>query len=74
MYYGEMDPQYDTPYRRAEVRTRANTLLRRNFWLRQQHGRESSISHARHMKALCEPVSSGTDVLISMPYLPLTDV
>ena len=58
-YYGEPDTKFDTAYTKAEQRTCANTLLHRDYWVRQQHGLDSSISHARHMRPFCETVSSG---------------
>jgi hypothetical protein len=66
-YYGEVDTQYDTVHRKAHVRTQANTLLHRDFWRRQENGRDSSILHARHQRPFCEPVSSGKRV---DQYLP----
>ncbi|KAI9147648.1 hypothetical protein HJFPF1_12678 [Paramyrothecium foliicola] len=58
-YYDEESPQYDTAYRKAEPPSCATMLLRRDFWLGQEHGRGSPIIHTRHMRPLCEPVSSG---------------
>jgi hypothetical protein len=61
-YYDEENPQYDTAYRKADPPSCATMLLRRDFWLGQEHGRGSSIIHTRHMRPLCEPVSSGMDL------------
>lgn len=58
-YYGEQGTQYDTEYRKVKNRTEANTLLQRNFWLGQEQGRGSNLTHSRHLRPLCEPVSSG---------------
>ncbi|CAM1509028.1 Fc.00g027670.m01.CDS01 [Cosmosporella sp. VM-42] len=57
-YYDESDPQYDTSYSRSREKTRANRLLHRDFWRGQEHGQGSPIIHARHLRPLCEPVSS----------------
>lgn len=34
-------------------------VLRRQFWKGQQHGGESAEVHARHLRPMCETVSSG---------------
>lgn len=44
-------------------------LLRPQFWRGQQHGARSGVVHARHMRPLCERVSSGEHLLNST--LPL---
>src|SRR5688572_225566 len=62
-YYGEQHTQYDDEYRRVKKRTQANTLLQRNVWLGQVQGRGSLSTQSRHLRPLCEPVSSAiTDV------------
>ncbi|KFA54065.1 hypothetical protein S40293_05549 [Stachybotrys chartarum IBT 40293] len=76
-YYDEENPQYDTRYRKNQTHTPASMLLRRDFWRGQEQGRGSPIIHTRHLRPLCEPVSSDPDkvesrprnIVLFMPYL-----
>lgn len=40
-------------------KTGAQMLLRPQFWEGQQHGGKSAEIHARHLRPLCEMISSG---------------
>jgi hypothetical protein len=74
-YYGETAPEYETRHRKAKQKTSATMLLRRDFWLGQEQGFDSSTPHARHLRPLCEFVSSDPTKVESMPrnivlYMP----
>lgn len=58
-YYGETNLQTAYGQRSTGESTYASTLLRRDFWFGQEHGRGSPVTHSRHMRPLCELVSSG---------------
>ncbi len=58
-YYDEDQPDLRNTYREPPVRTRSHMLLRPQFWRGQQNGARSGVVHARHMRPLCERVSSG---------------
>ena len=60
-YFGEKDLDYDKIFRAPtkENRTEAYMLLRPQYWKGQQHGGKSAEIHARHLRPLCETVSSG---------------
>ncbi|KAK0383951.1 hypothetical protein NLU13_8041 [Sarocladium strictum] len=76
-YYGEHNTQFDDEYRMVQNRTQANTLLKRNVWVGQVQGRGSPSTQSRHLRPLCEPVSSSvtdgdaqpTNLVLFMPYL-----
>ena len=59
-YYGERDFDYDTIDREPsqDKRTRAYMLLRPQFWKGQEYGSRSAIVHARHMRPICEIIST----------------
>ncbi|KAL2128341.1 hypothetical protein VTI74DRAFT_9302 [Chaetomium olivicolor] len=77
-YYGEKKrPDLGNNYRGSATRSHAKLLLRPEFWRGQQHGSRSGMVHARHMRTLCERVSSDPDeiednpknIVLFMPYL-----
>ncbi|KAK3906126.1 hypothetical protein C8A05DRAFT_12118 [Staphylotrichum tortipilum] len=76
-YYDEERPDLRNTYREPPVKTRSHMLLRPQFWRGQQNGARSGVVHARHMRPLCERVSSEVDeiednpknLVLFMPYL-----
>jgi len=78
-YFGEDRPDYDGIHRELQgsQKTQTYMLLRPQFWRGQQHGGRSAPPHARHMRSLCEIVSSNPNtvdrypknVVLFMPYL-----
>ncbi|KAK3312035.1 hypothetical protein B0H66DRAFT_101740 [Apodospora peruviana] len=69
-YYGEKDLDYERIHREptAENRTRAYMLLRPQFWRGQEYGSRSAIVHARHMRPICEIVSTSL-LILSLFYV-----
>ncbi|RYP04849.1 hypothetical protein DL765_010029 [Monosporascus sp. GIB2] len=59
-YYDEKDVQFNNgqPNAIPIARTQANTVLRHELWKGQQHLGNTSFIHARHLRPLCELVSS----------------
>lgn len=59
-YYGEEDLDYHKIERdpTAVNRTKAYMLLRPQFWRGQEYGSRAAIIHARHMRPICETVST----------------
>ncbi|CAP61248.1 uncharacterized protein PODANS_3_11520 [Podospora anserina S mat+] len=59
------------------MHTHTQMLLRPQFWRGQQHGARSGVVHARHMRPLCERISSEVteiednpkNIVLFMPYL-----
>ncbi|KAJ9148654.1 Ankyrin repeat protein [Pleurostoma richardsiae] len=77
-YFGDEPPRFDGLPRNGSEKTRAYMLLRSEFWRGQQHGlSNNNIVHARHLRPLCETVSSDIDkvedtpnnIVLFMPYL-----
>ncbi|KAK4186519.1 hypothetical protein QBC35DRAFT_554014 [Podospora australis] len=76
-YYDEEHQDLGHSYRDSPVRTHTQMLLRPQFWRGQQHGARSGVVHARHMRPLCERVSSEVNeiednpknIVLFMPYL-----
>ncbi|KAM7205840.1 hypothetical protein V8F33_000670 [Rhypophila sp. PSN 637] len=68
-YYDEEDLNYDAIDREPtpDRRTKAYMLLRPQFWKGQEYGSRSAIIHARHMRPICEIVSTNTKRLDSTP-------
>ncbi|RYP89234.1 hypothetical protein DL769_000139 [Monosporascus sp. CRB-8-3] len=60
-YYNEKDVQFNNgqPNAIPITPTRANTVLCHELWKGQQHLGNTSFIHARHLRPLCELVSSG---------------
>ncbi|KAK3386840.1 hypothetical protein B0H63DRAFT_411967 [Podospora didyma] len=73
-YYDEPDLDYDGIFREPSPaeRTRAYMVLRPQYWKGQQHGGRSSIVHARHLRPICEVISSEKTILRSdlSPIIP----
>ncbi|KAK4197015.1 hypothetical protein QBC40DRAFT_286353 [Triangularia verruculosa] len=78
-YFGEGDLNIDisNASRDRSVKTHTQMLLRPQFWRGQQHGARSGVVHARHMRPLCERISSEVNeiednpknIVLFMPYL-----
>ncbi|KAF3811907.1 hypothetical protein GCG54_00003656 [Colletotrichum gloeosporioides] len=76
-YFGDRKPDHGRIYRAPPVKTRSHMILRPEYWRGQQHGGRRSMVHARHMRAICERVSSEIwdsednpgNVVLFMPYL-----
>ncbi|KUI59980.1 hypothetical protein VP1G_07196 [Cytospora mali] len=75
-YFDEDDVNYDQEPTEGN-RTHAYMMLRRQYWKGQQNGGKSSEVHARHLRPLCETVSSDPEhveasprnMVLFMPYL-----
>ncbi|KAL2284203.1 hypothetical protein FJTKL_09172 [Diaporthe vaccinii] len=78
-YFAEEDLKYDGLFREVseKERTKTSAILRPQFWKGQQHGGRSASVHARHLRPLCETVSSDPthveaaprNMVLFMPYL-----
>ncbi|KAK4167456.1 hypothetical protein QBC43DRAFT_142137 [Cladorrhinum sp. PSN259] len=76
-YYDEDQPDLSNTTRDPPVKTHTQMLLRPQFWRGQQHGARSGVIHARHMRPLCERISSEVNeieynpknIVLFMPYL-----
>ncbi|KAK3990762.1 hypothetical protein QBC44DRAFT_324721 [Cladorrhinum sp. PSN332] len=76
-YYDEPQPNLSNTTRDPPVKTHTQMLLRPQFWRGQQHGARSGVVHARHMRPLCERISSEVNeieyspknIVLFMPYL-----
>ncbi|KAK0667680.1 hypothetical protein QBC41DRAFT_323498 [Cercophora samala] len=78
-YYGEghLNIDLSNAPRDRSIMTHTQMLLRPQFWRGQQHGARSGVVHARHMRPLCERISSEvneiednpTNIVLFMPYL-----
>lgn len=78
-YFGEKDLAYDGIFQdpSEKNRTEAYMVLRPDFWTGQQHGGRSSQVHARHLRPMCETVSSDPkrvqasprNIVLFMPYM-----
>ena len=54
-----IDGETEAAEAKKAAEAKAGMLLRSEFWTGQQHGGRSGIAHARHMRPMCEIVSSG---------------
>ncbi|KAK4159854.1 hypothetical protein QBC43DRAFT_373536 [Cladorrhinum sp. PSN259] len=76
-YYDEEQPDLSNSISDPPVKTHTQMLLRPQLWRGQQQGARSGVVHARHMRPLCERISSETDeiehnpknIVLFMPYL-----
>ncbi|KZL69939.1 ankyrin repeat protein [Colletotrichum tofieldiae] len=76
-YFNEESPKYDGIYRNPQVKTHNHMLLRPEYWRGQQHGGRRTLVHARHMRAICERISSNIwesednpdNLVLFMPFL-----
>ncbi|KAK3370744.1 hypothetical protein B0T24DRAFT_299103 [Lasiosphaeria ovina] len=76
-YYGEKRPDLGSSHREPPVKTQTRMLLRPQFWRGQQNGARSGVVHARHMRPLCERISSEINeiednpknIVLFMPYM-----
>ncbi|KAK2049929.1 hypothetical protein LZ31DRAFT_581266 [Colletotrichum somersetense] len=51
------------------MKTHSQMVLRPEYWRGQQHGGRRTLVHARHMRAICERISSSKLESFSMPFL-----
>ncbi|KAI8294268.1 hypothetical protein K4K59_005176 [Colletotrichum sp. SAR11_240] len=76
-YFMDNKPDHGSLYRDPPVKTRSHMILRPEYWRGQQHGGRRSMVHARHMRPMCERVSSEiwdsednpANLVLFMPYL-----
>ncbi|KAI1407149.1 hypothetical protein F5Y13DRAFT_206631 [Hypoxylon sp. FL1857] len=81
-YFGEERPNYQKAHRELmrQKKTKTYMILQDSYWRSQLHGcQQHNPPHARHMKPLCERVSSGNvarklhyfpnNMVVFMPYL-----
>ncbi|ORY70921.1 uncharacterized protein BCR38DRAFT_415455 [Pseudomassariella vexata] len=76
-YFGEEHTPCSMSSFKSDEMTRTQMLLRPQFWSGQQHGGREGAVHARHLRPLCETVSSDPrrlerfpkNVVLFMPYL-----
>lgn len=59
-YFDEDDLDKNSKDHATNDKSRAQMLLRPQYWKGQQHGGSSAEIHARHLRPLCEMVSSST--------------
>ncbi|KAF4908556.1 hypothetical protein CGCF415_v006584 [Colletotrichum fructicola] len=76
-YFRDDKPDHGCLYREPPVKTKSHMILRPEYWRGQQHGGRRSMVHARHMRPICERVSSEiwdsednpANLVLFMPYL-----
>ncbi|EAA34322.3 hypothetical protein GE21DRAFT_3573 [Neurospora crassa] len=76
-YYADSNPDVRSKVQSPGIQSSTQLLLRPQYWHGQQQGTRSGIVHARHMRPLCEMVSSDTgkieqsskNIALFMPYL-----
>ncbi|KXH38946.1 hypothetical protein CSIM01_06083 [Colletotrichum simmondsii] len=76
-YFNEERPLDDGTYRNPQLKTHSRMVLRPEYWRGQQHGGRRTLVHARHMRAICERISSRIwevednpdNLVLFMPYL-----
>ncbi|KAK1773783.1 hypothetical protein QBC45DRAFT_339185 [Copromyces sp. CBS 386.78] len=76
-YYETETPDLNRKLRHQRVQTPTHMLLSPQYWRGQQQGTRSGVVHARHMRSLCEVVSTETseiekhpkNIVLFMPYL-----
>ncbi|KAF3349987.1 Cytochrome c oxidase subunit 6B [Verticillium dahliae VDG1] len=66
LYYGQDPPSFDGVIHELQepYNTKTYMMLRPQYWRGQMHGSAGSAPHSRHMRPMCEAVSSA-----EMPYL-----
>ncbi|RXG45950.1 hypothetical protein VDGE_02058 [Verticillium dahliae] len=79
LYYGQDPPSFDGVIHELQepYNTKTYMMLRPQYWRGQMHGSAGSAPHSRHMRPMCEAVSSDTELLsqtprnmvLFMPYL-----
>lgn len=76
-YFDEEDKDFNQRGATLDTDTKASTILRPQYWRGQQHGGKSTVVHARHLRPLCETISSDpktveespNNLVFFMPYL-----
>lgn len=76
-YYETDKPNLTRKLRHQRVQTPTQLLLSPHYWRGQQQGTRSGVVHARHMRSLCEVVSTDMNeiekhpknIVLFMPYL-----
>ncbi|KAK3493367.1 hypothetical protein B0T13DRAFT_403311 [Neurospora crassa] len=76
-YYETEKPDLSRKLRHQRVQTPTHLLLSPQYWRGQQQGTRSGVVHARHMRSLCEVVSTDINemekhpknIVLFMPYL-----
>ncbi|XDG05343.1 hypothetical protein ABKA04_004958 [Annulohypoxylon sp. FPYF3050] len=79
-YFGEQRPEYHATHRELNRKKKTKTymVLRDQYWKSQLHGgQQHNPPHARHLRPICETVSSDPDnadhfprnMVLFMPYL-----
>lgn len=66
-YYETEKPDLTRKLRHQRVQTPTQLLLSPHYWRGQQQGTRSGVVHARHMRSLCEVVSTETDEIEKHP-------
>ncbi|PNH31053.1 hypothetical protein VD0002_g8370 [Verticillium dahliae] len=61
LYYGQDPPSFDGVIHELQepYNTKTYMMLRPQYWRGQMHGSAGSAPHSRHMRPMCEAVSSG---------------
>ncbi|KAK1723886.1 uncharacterized protein BDZ83DRAFT_741782 [Colletotrichum acutatum] len=68
---------FHIPHNNMQLKTHSRMVLRPEYWRGQQHGGRRTLVHARHMRAICERISSRIwevednpdNLVLFMPYL-----
>ncbi|KAF6805552.1 ankyrin repeat protein [Colletotrichum sojae] len=76
-YFDEKRPKHGGFGSRSGVKTHSQMILRPEYWRGQQHGGRRTLVHARHMRAICERISSKfwdsednpENLVLFMPFL-----
>ncbi|KAJ4415913.1 hypothetical protein N0V85_002493 [Neurospora sp. IMI 360204] len=66
-YYETETPGLNCKLRHQSVQTPTHMLLSPQYWRGQQQGTRSGVVHARHMRSLCEVVSTETNEIEKHP-------
>ncbi|EGO56225.1 hypothetical protein NEUTE1DRAFT_43839, partial [Neurospora tetrasperma FGSC 2508] len=66
-YYADSNPDVRSKVQSPGIQSSTQLLLRPQYWHGQQQETRSGIVHTRHMRALCEIVSSNTDIIEQSP-------
>ncbi|KAF5013258.1 hypothetical protein FDECE_733 [Fusarium decemcellulare] len=67
-YYDQEAPDYQGVLDDVQGhKTETDMILRPQYWRSQMHGSTNSMPHARHMRPICESISSNPDVVSSNP-------
>ncbi|KAG7144074.1 hypothetical protein HYQ46_007190 [Verticillium longisporum] len=69
LYYGQDPPSFDGVIHELQepYNTKTYMMLRPQYWRGQMHGSAGSAPHSRHMRPLCEAISSDTELLSQTP-------